>query len=85
MVKEPTCDSIASPYPYVVVDVALNPTQIAISIPANTNIEQKTTYNIHILYWYYSNQTDKILNTYIIQEYIAQEIETYVWENEQQY
>ena len=43
MVKEPTCESISSPYPSVVVVVALNPTQIARSIPENTNSEQQTT------------------------------------------
>ena len=43
MVKEPTCDSITSPSPSVAVYVALNPTQIARSIPAKKNRGQKTT------------------------------------------
>ena len=48
MIKEPTCDVIDSPSPSVVVFVALNPTQVTRSIPANTNREQKTKYNINI-------------------------------------
>ena len=48
MGKEPTCDSFASPSPSIAVAIALNPTQVARSIPAKTNREQKTTYNIEI-------------------------------------
>ena len=48
MVKEPTCDSIASPSPSLDVVVTLNPTQVARSIPTNTNRLKQTTYNIHI-------------------------------------
>ena len=43
MGKELTCDSFASPSPSVVVVVALNPTQVARSIPTNTTREQQTT------------------------------------------
>ena len=46
MVKEPTCDPSASLYPFVVVVVALNPTQITGSIPANK--KKITTNNMHI-------------------------------------
>ena len=48
MVKEPTCDSIAYPSPYVTTTIALNPTQISRSIPTNTNREPQTTCNIQI-------------------------------------
>ena len=48
MVKEPTCDSIISPSPSVIVDIALNPTQNTRSIPADTNREHQTTCNIQI-------------------------------------
>ena len=43
MMKEPNCDLRTSPYPSVVVVVALNPTHIAKYIPTNTNREQPTT------------------------------------------
>ena len=46
MVKDPTCDLITSPSPSIVVVVALNSTQIARSILANTNRVQQTTCNI---------------------------------------
>ena len=64
MVKDPTCDSIDSPSPSVVVVVTLNPTQISRSIPTNTNRELKTTCNIQIsTYLTQSNQLDmKYLN-----------------------
>ena len=58
MGKEPTCDSFASPSPSIAISIALNPTQVARSIPANKNIEQKTTYNIQYIYLSYSNQID---------------------------
>ena len=43
MGKEPTCDYFVSPSPSVAVVVALNPTQVTRSIPANTYREQQTT------------------------------------------
>ena len=59
MVKEPTCDSIASPSPSITTAATLNPTQIARSILANKKKERQTTCNIHIsTYLTQSNRLD---------------------------
>lgn len=48
MGKDPTYDLFTSPSPSVIVSITLNPTQVTRLIYANTNREQKTTYNIKI-------------------------------------